>query len=48
MRRSRAFERLVHIQSHRLLTEDELGRFSPEVREAVRSRFAQTEDNEVP
>jgi hypothetical protein len=37
MRRSRAFLRLVNIQSHGLLTEEELGRFSPEVRESLRS-----------
>jgi hypothetical protein len=37
MRWSRAFVRLLNIQSHGLLTEDELGRFSPEVRESLRS-----------
>ena len=36
MRRSRALERLTSIQSHELLTEEELGRFSPEMREALR------------
>ena len=32
MRRSRALQRLVAIQSHDLLTEEELGQFSPEMR----------------
>jgi hypothetical protein len=36
MRRSRALQRLTCIQSHELLTEEELGRFSPEMREALR------------
>jgi hypothetical protein len=35
--RSTAFLRLASIQSHRLLTEEELGRFSPEMRESLRS-----------
>lgn len=35
MRRSRASLRLACIQSHGLLTEDELDRLSPETREAV-------------
>jgi flagellar basal body-associated protein FliL len=37
MRRSRAFQRLLAIQSHDLLTEEELKRFSPEMRELLRS-----------
>ncbi len=37
MRRSRAFQRVVSIQSLRLLTDEEMDRFSPEFREAVRS-----------
>ena len=36
MRRSRALQRLTCIQSHGLLTEEELGQFSPEMREALR------------
>jgi hypothetical protein len=36
MRRSRALQRLACIQSHELLTEEELERFSPEMREALR------------
>jgi hypothetical protein len=34
-RRSTAWWQLARIQSHGLLTEDEMGRFSPETREAV-------------
>jgi hypothetical protein len=34
-RRSAALWQLARIQSHGLLTEEEMGRFSPEVREAV-------------
>jgi hypothetical protein len=37
MRRSRAFERLVCIQSLRLLTEEEWRRSSPEVQESLRA-----------
>jgi len=48
MRRSRAFVRLLNIQSHQLLNEEELGRFSPEVRESLRSWFAQTEETDEP
>lgn len=48
MRRSRALERILQIQSHRLLTEEELGGFSPEVRERVRSWFIQGEEPAVP
>jgi hypothetical protein len=40
-RRSTAFQQLLAIQSHRLLSEEELGRFSPEVGEFVRSWFAE-------
>jgi hypothetical protein len=36
-RRSVAFMQLLSIQSHRLLTEEELDRFSPEFRESLRS-----------
>jgi hypothetical protein len=36
-RRSTAIQRLLAIQSHRLLTEEELGRFSPEIRESLRA-----------
>lgn len=36
-RRSAAIQQLLSIRSHRLLTEEELGRFSPELRELVRS-----------
>jgi hypothetical protein len=38
-RRSTAFPQLLAIQSHKLLTEEELGRFSPDVREFLRSCF---------
>jgi hypothetical protein len=48
MRRSRAMVRLLNIQSHQLLTEDELGRFSAEVRESLRSWFAQTGETDEP
>ena len=48
MRRSSAIERLLQIQSHRLLTEDELARFSPEVVESLRSLFAPRGESEVP
>jgi mRNA degradation ribonuclease J1/J2 len=48
MRRSRAFVRLLNIQFHQLLTEEELGRFSPEVRESLRSWLAQTEETDEP
>jgi hypothetical protein len=34
-RRSAALLQLAHIQSHGLLTAEEMGRFSPETREAV-------------
>ena len=34
-RRSTALRQLALIQSHRLLTEEEMGRFSPDTREAV-------------
>jgi flagellar basal body-associated protein FliL len=37
MRRSRALQRLLAIQSHDLLTKDELERFSPEMRESLRA-----------
>ena len=37
MRRSRGTERLLAIQSHKLLTEEELARFSPEMRESLRA-----------
>jgi hypothetical protein len=37
MRRSRAFQRLVAIQSLELLTEEELVRLSPEMRESLRA-----------
>jgi hypothetical protein len=37
MRRSRAFQRLVAIQSLELLTADELVRLSPEMRESLRA-----------
>jgi hypothetical protein len=37
LRRSTALVRLIAIQSHGLLTEEEFSRFSPETREAVRS-----------
>lgn len=37
-RRSTAFLQLLSIQSQGLLTEEEMGRFSPEIREAL-SRF---------
>jgi hypothetical protein len=36
-RRSTALRQLVAIQSHELLTEEELSDFSPEMRDAVRS-----------
>jgi hypothetical protein len=39
-RRSTALHQLAHIQSHELLTEEEMGRFSPEVREVVRLLLA--------
>jgi hypothetical protein len=39
MRRSMAFQRLLSIQSHELLTEEELERFSPEMRGLLRSWF---------
>jgi hypothetical protein len=45
MRRSRAFERLVSIQFHRLLTDEEMERFSPQMRESVRSWFELTESD---
>jgi hypothetical protein len=48
MRRSTAFLRLLQIQSHRLLTDDELARFSPEVVESLRSWFAPRGESDVP
>jgi hypothetical protein len=40
--------RLFNIQFHQLLTEEEIGRFSPEVRESLRSWLAQTEETDEP
>jgi hypothetical protein len=48
MRRSRAFVRLLNIQFHQLLTEEEIGRYSPEVRESLRSWLTQTEETDAP
>lgn len=36
-RRSATFRQILAIQSHRLLTDEELGRFSPELGDRVRS-----------
>lgn len=46
MRRSRAFQRVVSIQFHRLLTDEEMERFSPEFRESVRSYIELMESDE--
>jgi hypothetical protein len=40
LRRSTALRQLVCIQSHELLTDEEMGRFSPETREAVKDFLA--------
>lgn len=39
MRRSSAIRQLLAIQSHKLLTDEELSRLSPELRELLRSCF---------